>query len=108
ESFEEGTVKLKLPVTPSFYNIQNSVHGGIHASILDITMGFTARSIGFDKVTTLETKVHFLKGITKGAIYSEGNVIHQNRSTALLEAKLFNEEGDLLAHSTGTFRVVKE
>ena len=51
--------------------------------------------------------VHFLKAVCKGAIYSTGNVIQQNRSTTLVEAELFDEEENRLAHSTGTFRVVK-
>jgi|SRR5690625_789228 len=105
---ETGRVTLKLPIIPSFLNVQDSVHGGIYASILDTTMGFTARTTGFDEVTTLEMDVHFLKAVTEGAIYCVGKVIHQSRSTALVQAELFNEANDLLAHSTGTFRVAKK
>lgn len=107
EKVEKGSVTLKLPVIPSFFNVKNSVHGGIYASILDTSMGFSARSLGFDEVTTLEMDVHFLKGVKEGTIYATGNVIHQNRSTVLVEAGLYDEEGDRLAHSTGTFRVIK-
>lgn len=105
--FEEGSVTLKLPIIPSFLNVQDAVHGGIYASILDTTMGFTARSTGFDVVTTLAMDIHFLKGVTKGSIYCVGKVIHRSRSTALVQAELFDETDDLIAHSTGTFRVVK-
>jgi len=107
EKVEKGSVTLKLPVISSFLNVKNSVHGGVYASILDTSMGFSARSLGFDEVTTLEMDVHFLKAVKDGTIYATGNVIHQNRSTALVEAFLYDEEGNRLAHSTGTFRVVK-
>ncbi|OZU87211.1 hypothetical protein CIL03_18130 [Virgibacillus indicus] len=107
DGVEKGSVKLKLPIIPPFLNVKDSVHGGIYASILDTTMGFSARSLGFDEVTTLEMDVHFLRAVRDGTVYSAGNVIHQNRSTALVEADLFDEEGNRLAHSTGTFRVVK-
>ncbi|MFA1821485.1 PaaI family thioesterase [Virgibacillus oceani] len=106
DSVEKGSVKLKLPIIPEFLNVKDSVHGGVYATILDTTMGFTARSLGFDAVTTLEMDVHFLKAVKDGTVYSVGNVIHQNRSTALVEADLFDEDGNRLAHSTGTFRVV--
>ena len=107
EKVEKGRVTLKLPIIPAFLNVKDSVHGGIFASILDTSMGFSARSLGFDEVTTLEMDVHFLKAVKEGTIYAEGKVIHQNRSTALVEAGLYDEEGNRLAHSTGTFRVVK-
>jgi len=103
---EKGSVHLKLPIIPEFLNVKNSVHGGVYATILDTTMGFSARSLGYDEVTTLEMDVHFLKAVSKGTVYSKGNVIHRNRSTALVEADLFDEESNRLAHSTGTFRVV--
>jgi acyl-CoA thioesterase len=106
EAVEKGSVHLKLPIIPEFLNVKNSVHGGVYATILDTTMGFSARSLGYDEVTTLEMDVHFLKAVSKGTVYSKGNVIHRNRSTALVEADLFDEESNRLAHSTGTFRVV--
>ncbi len=107
DKFETGCVTLKLPIIPSFFNVQDSVHGGIYASILDTAMGFTTRSVGYDQVTTLEMDVHFLKGVKEGSIYCVGKVIHQGKSTALVQAELFNEANELLAHSTATFRVVK-
>ncbi len=105
EKIEEGSVTLKLPIIDEFLNVKDTVHGGVYASILDTTMGFSARSLGFDAVTTLEMDVHFLKGAMEGTIHAVGNVIHRNRSTFLMEATLYNEAGEKLAHSTGTFKV---
>ncbi|MCM3740931.1 PaaI family thioesterase [Oceanobacillus luteolus] len=107
EKVEAGSVTLKLPIKSSFMNVRESVHGGIYATILDTAMGFSARSLGFDEVITLEMNVHFLKAVREGTVYAIGNTIHQNRSTALMEAVLVDENDNQLAHSTGTFRVVK-
>lgn len=107
ENVEKGSVTLKLPIIPEHLNVKNTVHGGVYATILDTAMGFTARSLGYDEVTTLEMGIHFLKSIQEGTVFAKGNVIHQNRSTILVEAEMFDEEGNKLAHSTGTFRVVK-
>lgn len=106
EEMKKGNVTLKLPIQSSFLNVKDSVHGGIYASILDTAMGFSARSLGFEAVTTLEMNVHFLKGASSGTVYAIGNVIHENRSTVLMEAELFDENDNKLAHSTGTFRAV--
>ena len=108
EEVEEGSVRLKLPIFPELLNVTNSVHGGVYATILDTTMGFSTRTLGFDEVLTLEMQVRFLSAVKEGNVYSIGKVIHQSRSTVLVEAELFDEEGKRLAHSTGTFRAVKK
>ncbi|MFD1606955.1 PaaI family thioesterase [Oceanobacillus luteolus] len=107
EKAEKGSVTLKLPIIPAFINVRESVHGGVYASILDTAMGFSARSLGYDEVITLDMNVRFLKAVSDGTIYAVGNTIHQNRSTVLVEAVLYDEDDNKLAHSTGTFRVVK-
>lgn len=70
-------------------------------------MGLTARTKGFESATTLEMAVHFLKSINEGTIYSNGYIISQGRTTVLARAELYNRDGELLAHSTGTFRMKK-
>lgn len=108
DHYEAGSVRLKLPIKPSFHNIQHIVHGGIFASILDTSMGMTLRSTGYDVVTTLDMDIHFLNPAKEGTIYCTGEVIHHSRSTALVKAELVNEDDEILAYSTGTFRAVKK
>lgn len=105
QKIKKGNVILKLPIKKSLYNTQQSVHGGVYATILDITMGITTRTINHEQATTLEMAVHFLKSANKGVIYSKGFILHQGRATMLARAELYNEKGELLAHSTGTFRM---
>ncbi len=107
EEVEEGRVTLSLPYLTSLENIQNTVHGGIYATVLDTTMGMTCRSLGFDTAITIQMSIQFLKSVSKGTIYSEATVINQGRSTALVEGRLFDEDRNLIAYSTGTFRVSK-
>src|SRR5699024_6627062 len=108
DDYDERSVRLKLPIKPSFHNIQYSGLGGIFASILDTSMGMTLRSTGYDVVTTLEMDIHFLNPAKEGTIYCTGQVIHHGRSTALVKAELVNEDDEILAYSTGTFRAVKK
>lgn len=101
----EGHVELYLPFSPSLLNIQSSVHGGVYASVLDATMGMVGRTLGFDHVLTMQMNVQFLKPVVEGIIYSEATVISQSRSTILAEGKLFDENQNLIAHCTGSFKV---
>src|SRR5699024_10627595 len=100
--------RLKLPIKPSFHNIQHIVYGGIFASILDTSMGMTLRSTGYDVVTSLDMYMHFLNPAKEGTIYWTGVVIHHGRATALVKAELVNEDDEILAYSTGAFRAVKK
>src|SRR5699024_5896907 len=105
DHYEAGSVRLKLPIKPSFHNIQHIVHGGIFASILDTSMGMTLRSTGYDVVTTLDMDIHFLNLAKEGTIYCTGEFIHHGRSTALVKAELVNEDDEILAYSIVYFRV---
>ena len=71
---KEGHVELLLPFKISFKNTQNTVHGGIFASVLDTTMGMAGKSLGFDEAMTIQMNIHFLKPVLEGAIYSETTV----------------------------------
>src|SRR5699024_3664995 len=108
DHYEAGSVRLKLPIKPSFHNIQHIVHGGIFASILDTSMGMTLRSTGYDVVTTLDMDIHFLNPASEGHIYSTGAMLHTGKYTSLVKAELVNEDNEILAYSTGTFRAVKK
>ncbi|WP_087972361.1 PaaI family thioesterase [Oceanobacillus rekensis] len=103
----EGFASLTLPILPSFLNVRNTVHGGIYFSIMDTTMGLASRSLGYDEVVTIQLNTQFIKPAVDGVLISEATIISKSRSTALVEGKLFDGNGNLIAHSTGTFKLTK-
>jgi uncharacterized protein (TIGR00369 family) len=107
KELEEGHVLLALPIQKEFMNVRNSVHGGIYASVLDTAMGMAGRTLGFDEVATLHLDIQYLKSVMDGTVYSEASIIHQNRNTVFIEGRLKNEDGELLGHCTGTFKLSK-
>src|SRR5699024_12419995 len=80
DHYEAGSVRLKLPIKPSFHNIQHIVHGGIFASILDTSMGMTLRSTGYDVVTTWDMDIHVLNPAREGNLYCTVEIIHDVKS----------------------------
>ncbi|WP_423408342.1 PaaI family thioesterase [Heyndrickxia sp. MSNUG] len=104
---KEGYVLLALPIQQEFINVRNSVHGGIYASVLDTAMGMAGRPLGFNGVATLHLNLQYLKSVLDGMVYSEAEIIHQNRNTVFIEGRLKNEDGELLGHCTGTFKISK-
>lgn len=103
-----GNVKLKLPIKEEFTNVRNTVHGGILVSMVDTTMGFTCKTLDYDEVVTLQLNTNFIKSVSSGALYSEGRIISRTKSTAIVEGQIFDEEGDLVLHANGSFKLIRK
>lgn len=104
----DGKVTVSLPYQTSFENMQQTIHGGVYATVLDTVMGMTCRTIGFDAAITIQMSIQFLKPVREGTIYGEASIVSNNTKTMLVEGKLFDDARNLVAHSTGTFRVLKD
>jgi uncharacterized protein (TIGR00369 family) len=59
-------------------------------------------------VVTIEMKTLFMRPApAKGtALVGQGKLLHRTRSMAFCEGKVFDGEGQLCAHATGTFKYV--
>jgi uncharacterized protein (TIGR00369 family) len=90
----------------SVYNPLGLVHGGYALTLLDSVLGCAvqstlAKGVGY---TTIETKVNFLRPITKdtGRVRVEGRIVHAGRRTGLAEGDLKDAAGRVLAYGTST------
>jgi uncharacterized protein (TIGR00369 family) len=102
----EGHASFELDPAERHYNPLGTVHGGIHATLLDSAMGCAVHTTlrEDEAYTTLELKVNYVRAITEatGRIVAAGSVIHRGGRVATAEAKLTDEGGRLLAHATST------
>lgn len=113
ESIEiaEGQVSFFFRPQEFHYNPIGMVHGGVMSTILDSAMGCTVHSalpagVGY---TSLDLKVHFLRPVTlsAGLMKCEGNLINLGQRTALVEAKLLDENQKLYAHGVSTCMIFR-
>jgi len=105
---DENTYQFIVPITPFMYNPLGILHGGITATLMDSTMGSMINKTlekGQYAVTT-DLTVHFIRPGKTGTIRSEASLLHRGRSSALLAANIYDERNRLLAHGTGTFRIL--
>ena len=75
-------------------------------TLLDVTMATAARSV--DKtlgVVTIEMKASFLQP-ARGQLIGKGKLLHRSKSMAFTEGSVFDSEGRICAHATGTFKYV--
>jgi len=103
---EKGSVEFEFEPQEFHYNPLGTVHGGVISTLLDTVMGCSLQSVLAAGVayTTLELKVNFLKAVTvkSGMLKSKGKIIHLGRTTALLEADLRDDAGNIYAHAVST------
>ena len=104
--FDEGQAELRYTPEPEHMNSFNVTHGGAVMTLLDVTLASAARSV--DKgmgVVTIEMKTSFMQP-ARGTLTGKGRLIHRTRGMAFTEGSLFDEEGRVCAHATGTFKYV--
>jgi uncharacterized protein (TIGR00369 family) len=77
-------------------------------TLLDVAMATAARSVDPELgVFTIEMKTSFMKAAKTQPgehLVAKGELIHRTQKMAFAEAKVFDAQGALCAHSTGTFK----
>jgi uncharacterized protein (TIGR00369 family) len=101
-----GRVVFEGTPSEQFYNPMSTVHGGWIATLLDTAMACAIQStlsVG-QTYTTLELKTNFVRPIfvSTGTLRCEGVVLSFGGRIASAEGKVFDKEGNLVAHGTET------
>ena len=105
EAVEPGRATCYIDVDDVHKNGTGTLHGGVYASLIDNAMGLAVLAFVGVRTATIEMNVHFLGGVTEGRITCISEVVHRTRRTATAEAKVYDDEGNLVAMGTGAFRV---
>ena len=106
---EPGHVRFEFCASELFLNPAGAIQGGFLTVMLDETMGPAALSAlgpGYT-VPTLELKVSFLRPGRVGRLVADARVVHMGKSVVFIEGSLTDDDGNLIATSTATARVVK-
>jgi uncharacterized protein (TIGR00369 family) len=109
---EEGRIVFVGTPGEYLYNPIGVVHGGYALTILDSAMGCAVQTTlaQGEGYTTLETKVNFVRPITResGRVRCEGTILYRGGRLATAEGRLIAEStGKLLAHGTTTCMVMR-
>jgi len=101
---DEGRVVFGLTPQEFHYNPIGSVHGGVHATLLDSVMGCAIHSsLGAGRAyTTLDLSVRYLRPVStaSGTLRAEGTVVSLGRRVATAEGTITDGRGRLVATAT--------
>lgn len=103
-TYSEDTCVIEFPVYDFLYNPQRSLHGGIIATIMDISMGHLIHHSYGTGGATLEMKVQYLRPLREGRATCTGRFIRRGRNIAFLEAHITDAAGRLIAQASSTWK----
>jgi acyl-CoA thioesterase len=109
---EDGIGRVSIRIDKRLMHPQQIVHGGVIFTLADTAMSMALISVlpVGTPFGTIEAKINFLLPAYKGELLAEGKIVHKGRSTAVLEATVFNNiEGEqhAIARVLGTFNIAR-
>ncbi|HEC23176.1 MAG TPA: PaaI family thioesterase [Chloroflexi bacterium] len=104
----EGQAIIDLPYNPDLNHALEGIHGGVYMTLLDSAAWFTAAAAHEEScwLATSELTVHFLKPAKETALRAVGRMIRSGRRQDIVEAHLYDENGEPVGHGIGTFIIL--
>ena len=105
---EEGQAIVDLPYNANLDHALDGIHGGVYATMLDTAGWFTAAAAHDEPcwLATSEMSVHFLAPAAHTSLQAIGRLIKRGRRQDVAEMHLYDSQGRLVGHATGTFVVL--
>lgn len=100
--------RVLLPYAEAFTNSRGEVHGGALSMLLDCSLSSACRAhdpVGFG-VATLDLTVHFLAP-GRSDVIATATCERRGRAMCFARGEVHDEQGQLVALATGTFKLVE-
>ena len=103
-----GEIEYSLFISKQHLATPFHAHGGCIAALADACMGVAALSLvqeHYKVVSTLEFKISFLQSVKEGENLIARSIVKKNGTSIIfMEANIYNDKKELIAHTTGTFK----
>lgn len=112
-AWRPGFVQMRLSVRPELCNANGLLHGGVLMTLLDSASGFACTFNDTATTRRLSVTLSFTTQFIKAARDGDELVIlgawrpSTSKSTFAAETEIYDQNGDLIATGTGTFRYLK-
>ncbi len=107
-SYTDESCIVEFTVRDFMFNPQGSLHGGVIAMALDISMGHLIKHTVGRPGITLEMKTQYLRPATSGRVRCEGRFLRQGRTVNYLESRMTGADGKLVAVATSTWQLLQQ
>jgi acyl-CoA thioesterase len=104
-SYHQDRCIVEFDAVRPLFNPQGSLHGGVLATAMDISMGHLLHHVA-GPGTTLEMKIQFLASVRSGLVRCEASFLRHGRSLSFLQSRATNANGEAVAHATATWKLL--
>jgi len=105
---EVGHAVFEMEIGPHHLNRQDSLHGGVIATLLDVACGYaglmTSDKEPMGNAVTIMLNISYLSKASTGRVRSTGTVTRSGRSIYFASGELRSETGELIATAQGSFK----
>lgn len=105
ESHDEEKVVVKAELTDSSLNPYGMAHGGFIFGLGDTAMGL-AVYLSKQKALTVSANISYLKAAKGEYLKAEGRITKAGNKICFTEAKIYNDNNELVATMTGNYYVL--
>ncbi len=106
-AWQDGFVRLEMPVRPEHRNTVGYLHGGVIASLLDVA-GALSGNYGSseDSVSvTINMNTSYMSPMKSAQVVAEGELVRRTRSLFFAQARILDPENNrLCATSMATYK----
>ncbi len=107
-SVSRDQAKVELATEVCHLQPYGIVHGGVMATLID-TATFWAAFARLPEdagLVNVDLKLNYLKPVKTGLLSAEGACLRPGKTICYAEARVVDEQGDLVAHGTSTLMVI--
>lgn len=98
--------RVTFTISDMLRNPQGSLHGGVMASAMDISMTHLVNKIA-GPGATIEMKVQVIRPVLSGPVTCEGRFVKRGRELSFMQSRLTDPEGRLAALATATWKMLQ-
>lgn len=101
---DKDCCRIEFEVSEMLMNPQGTLHGGIIATVMDISMGHLVNRIA-GAGATIEMKIQFMRPVGAGRAVCEGRFLRRGRSLSFMESRFYGPDGKLAGLATATWKM---
>ena len=106
-TYKDDLCIVSFEAKSPMFNPQGTLHGGIIATAMDVSMGHLLNHTS-GSGATLEMNIKYLLPIKEGTVICEGSFLKQGKTISFLQSKLHRADGKLAVYANATWIPLKK
>lgn len=105
----EDGVTVECPIRPEYFNIHQTLHGGVTAALVDVAGGFaTTAHYGGRRCATVELKINYFLPLTGRKATARARILRAGKTLCVSQVEVHSSKGVLAAAALITYMLLTD